>query len=218
MTYSAVLFDLDGTLIDSLEDLADACNAALVAYHFPTHPVDAYRYFVGNGVPHLIEQVLPPDRRDESTMLDLALKYREEYEKRWNAKSKPYKGIKEMLDELSRRGIRLAVLSNKPEDFTRQCVSAMLPTVKFEIVKGATAALPPKPNPAAALKIAELMHLAPADFLYLGDTNTDMRTAVSAGMYPVGVLWGFRERAELESAGARTVIDQPGDLINLIGS
>jgi phosphoglycolate phosphatase len=218
MPYAAVLFDLDGTLLDTLDDLADACNAALTIHHFPTHAAKAYRYFVGEGVPHLISKVLPPDHQDQATMAAVAATYRAEYEKRWNIKSKPYPGIPDMLDELARRRIRLAILSNKPDDFTHQCISAMLPRWTFEMVLGATPNTPPKPHPAAALKIAKTMRLAPADFVYLGDTNTDMRTAVAAAMYPVGALWGFRDRPELESAGAKALIEQPQNLLMLLTS
>ncbi|HWB54700.1 MAG TPA: HAD family hydrolase [Tepidisphaeraceae bacterium] len=216
MSYSAVLFDLDGTLLDTLDDLADACNAALTIHHFPTHPVNAYRHFVGEGVPQLIAKVVPLDRRNESTMAAVAATYRVEYQKRWNNKSKPYAGIPDMLDELTRKKIRLAVLSNKPNDFTHQCVQAFLPRWKFDVIRGAMPGIPRKPHPEPALKIAKEMNLQPADVIYLGDTNTDMQTAVAARMYPVGVLWGFRDRAELESAGAKALIKHPTDLLKLI--
>jgi phosphoglycolate phosphatase len=216
MPYSAVLFDLDGTLLDTLEDIADAGNAALAAHDFPTHPINAYRHFVGEGVPTLITRILPSDRQDQSTIATVAASYVTEYQKRWNAKSHPYAGIPEMLDELTRREIRMAILSNKPQDFTRQCVDAFLSKWHFEEVIGATANVPRKPHPAAALNIAKTMHLSPADFLYLGDTNTDMQTAVAAGMYPVGVLWGFRDRPELEAAGAKTILAHPQDLLKQI--
>jgi phosphoglycolate phosphatase len=216
MRYSAVLFDLDGTLLDTLEDIADAGNAALAAHSFPTHPVNAYRYFVGEGVPTLITRILPSDHQDQTTIAQIAASYVSEYQKRWNAKSRPYAGIPEMLDELIRRGIRMAVLSNKPQDFTRQCVDAFLSRWHFEEVIGATTNVPRKPHPAAALTIAETMQIPPADFLYLGDTNTDMQTAIAAGMYPVGVLWGFRDRPELEAAGAKMILAHPQDLLKLI--
>jgi phosphoglycolate phosphatase len=216
MPYSAVLFDLDGTLLDTLEDIADAGNAALSANNFPTHPVNAYRYFVGEGVPTLITRLLPSDRLDQTTVARVTASYVAEYQKRWNAKSRPYAGISEMLDELTRRRIRMAILSNKPQDFTRQCVNAFLLRWHFEMVIGATANVPRKPHPAAALTIAETMQIPPADFLYLGDTNIDMQTAIAAGMYPVGVLWGFRDRPELEAAGAKMILAQPEDLLKLI--
>jgi phosphoglycolate phosphatase len=216
MPYSAVLFDLDGTLLDTLEDIADAGNAALSANHFPTHPVNAYRHFVGEGVPTLITRILPSDQQDQATIAKVTATYVAEYQKRWNIISHPYAGIPEMLDELSRRGIRLAVLSNKPQDFTRQCVEAFLSRWRFEQVIGATAHMPRKPDPTAALAIAKSMQIAPADYLYLGDTNTDMQTALAAGMYPVGVLWGFRDRPELQAAGAKTIIAHPKELLTSI--
>src|SRR5512145_2696504 len=123
----AVLFDLDGTLLDTLQDIADACNAALARNGFPAHPVDAYRYFVGDGVPALVSRVVPPDRQDAATLGKMASAYREEYQQRWNATTRPYAGVPELLDELTARGLVLAVLSNKPDDFTRRCVSEFLP-------------------------------------------------------------------------------------------
>lgn len=216
MAYSAAVFDLDGTLLDTLEDLADACNAALSVYGFPAHPIDAYRHYVGDGVRNLLLRTLPAAQRNPEMILKVAETYRAEYQKRWNAKSQPYEGIAQMLDELLNRKIRLAVLSNKPEDFTRQCVSALLPKWKFEMVVGATAERPHKPHPAGALKIAEEMGVSPGEFLYLGDTNTDMQTALAAGMYAVGALWGFRDQAELEAAGAKITIAHPMDLLRII--
>ncbi|HEY1686695.1 MAG TPA: HAD family hydrolase [Tepidisphaeraceae bacterium] len=216
MPYRAILFDLDGTLLDTLDDIADAGNAALTSHGFPAHPVPAYRHFVGEGVATLIQRILAENHRDEATLAAVAKSYVAAYQKNWNIKSRPYPGIPEMLDELARRQIRLAILSNKPHDFTCQCVETFLAKWKFEEVLGATAKLPRKPNPAAALHVAQMMQLPPADFLYLGDTNTDMQTAVAAGMYPVGVLWGFRDRPELEAAGAKTIIAHPSELITLM--
>lgn len=214
MPHRAILFDLDGTLLDTLDDIADAGNAALISHGFAAHAVSAYRHFVGEGVPTLIRRIVPETNRYEKTLKSVAKSYVEAYEKSWNAKSHPYPGIAEMLDELTRRQIRLAILSNKPHDFTCQCVEAFLSKWKFEEILGATAKLPRKPDPAAALHIAKMMQLPPAEFLYLGDTNTDMQTAVAAGMHPVGVLWGFRDRAELQVAGAKTIIAHPAELIS----
>jgi phosphoglycolate phosphatase len=210
----AVIFDLDGTLLDTLQDIADACNAALARNGFPAHPVDAYRYFVGDGVPALVSRVVPPDRQDAVTLGKMASAYREEYQQRWNATTHPYAGVPELLDELTARGLVLAVLSNKPDDFTRRCVSEFLPRWQFSMVLGASAAHPPKPDPAGALHIAAKLNLPAGEFIYLGDTATDMRTATAAGMFPVGVLWGFRTAEELRSSGAVQIIEHPGELLH----
>jgi phosphoglycolate phosphatase len=212
----AVLFDLDGTLLDTLDDLADSANAALAHHGFPVHPVDAYKYFVGDGVAQLMLRILPGDRRDTQTAADLSLTYRDEYRRRWKSKSRPYPGIAELLDALASRNIPSVVLSNKPDDFTRACVTELLPRWTFDVVMGASDTIPHKPNPAGALQVARMVKVDPADFLYLGDTSTDMKTAVAAGMYPVGALWGFRTRDELLASGAKVLADHPRDVVNLL--
>lgn len=215
----ALLFDLDGTLLDTLEDLADAVNAALVALGFPTHDVAAYRTFVGDGVETLMRRTLPPsaaaDDRQVARAVDLQ---RAEYRTRWHAKTRPYPGVPEMLGELGRRGIRMAVLSNKPDAFVGEMVRHFFPAVRFEIARGARPGVPVKPDPGSALGIAAEMRVPVEDFLYLGDTNTDMRTAIDAGMTPVGALWGFRTEQELRESGARVLIARPADLVGLLRS
>ena len=216
MAFQAVLFDLDGTLLDTLEDLADAANKILADHGLPTHPVDAYRYFVGDGLATLIERILPADQRSEELQGLLFQAFKEEYAKNWNNKSGMYEGIDAMLDGLVQAGLRLSVLSNKPHEFTQICVRQLLPSWSFEQVLGARPEVPKKPDPAGAIEVAGLMNLEPADFLYLGDTATDMATAVGAGMYPVGALWGFRTVEELSASGAKTLINHPRELLELL--
>ncbi|MCX6927910.1 MAG: HAD family hydrolase [Verrucomicrobia bacterium] len=211
----AVLFDLDGTLLDTLQDIADSCNAALARHNFPSHAVSSYRYFVGDGVHVLLTRTVPPSHLNAETLASVAAAYREEYHRRWNATTKPYPGIADLLDELMRRGTLMAVLSNKPDEFTRRCVTEFLPRWTFSIVLGASEAFPTKPNPASALHIASTLKLPPGQFVYLGDTSTDMQTSVAAGMLPVGVLWGFRPAEELKAAGARYLIAHPRELLRL---
>jgi len=213
MGYEAVLFDLDGTLLDTLGDIAGSANRALAACGLPTHPVDAYRLMVGEGVRKLIERSLPADRRDEPTMAAVMEAYRQDYSRNWAVTTRPYAGIADMLDALASRGLKLAVLSNKPDEFTRLCVAQLLPQWRFDMVLGASARYPHKPDPAAAIAIAQQLNIAPARFVYLGDSAVDMRTARAAGMYAVGALWGFRGRAELEAAGADCVIERPMELM-----
>ena len=140
---------------------------------------------------------------------------RQEYARRWADKSRPYPGVPDLLDRLTARGIPMAVLSNKLDEFTRLCVTRLLSKWQFAAVQGATPELPKKPEPAGALAIAAKLAIAPAEFLYLGDTNTDMRTAVAAGMYPVGALWGFRTAEELRDAGAAVLARAPADVLPL---
>jgi phosphoglycolate phosphatase len=215
--FDAALFDLDGTLLDTLEDLADSMNAVLAARGLPVHPSDAYRYFVGDGVGNLVRRALPEASRDEATVPRIAAEMRRAYRERWDAKTKPYDGIEEMLEGLRAAGVRLAVLSNKPEDFTILCVEKMLDAGRFEIIRGARDGVPRKPDPIGAVEIAAAMDLPPGRFLYVGDTNTDMQTAVAAGMYAVGVSWGFRPAEELRENGAQTIVDRPADVVGLLG-
>jgi len=216
MTYRAVLFDLDGTLLDTLEDLADAMNAVLTAEGLPTHPTDAYRHFVGDGIVNLVRRALPADRRDETTLERLVAADREEYARRWDRKTRPYEGVPRLLDGLTGRGLGLAILSNKPDDSTRLCVEKLLPGWSFDAVQGVAEGVPLKPDPAGALGIARRLGVAPGSFLYVGDTATDMRTAVGAGMFPVGALWGFRDADELTAAGAQSLLVHPAELLDLL--
>ncbi|MEE2709562.1 MAG: HAD family hydrolase [Gemmatimonadota bacterium] len=213
--YSAVLFDLDGTLLDTIPELAASMNAVLTHLGLPAHNVEAYKYHVGDGIETLARRVLPAYRRDETTIRQCVAGMRDEYESRW-AVSRAYDGISDLLNVLAGRGVTMVVLSNKPDDFTKKVIGALLPDYHFERIVGATSAIPEKPDPTGALKIASELHIAPRSFLYVGDTDTDMKTAVAAGMYPVGALWGFRTADELASNGAKTLIAHPMDLIQLL--
>ncbi|HEX8521855.1 MAG TPA: HAD family hydrolase [Tepidisphaeraceae bacterium] len=214
-TYSALLFDLDGTLLDTLEDLADATNRALAVHGFPPHPVDAFRHLVGDGALMLITRALPEDRRDPKTIDALLTTYKQEYAKNWYAKTTLYPGIADLLDQLTSRNLKLAVLSNKPHEFTTQCVSRFLSKWNWSVVLGQTNKIPRKPSPAGAIEVARRMNTPVQNFLYIGDTRTDMQTATAANMFPVGVLWGFRDREELQSSGARAIISHPSQLLTL---
>jgi phosphoglycolate phosphatase len=216
LKYAGIIFDLDGTLLDTIEDLADSMNQVLTDLGFPNHTLNAYKYFVGEGVEALIRRALPEDQlRPE--LLDHCLgALREEYSRRWENKTRPYPGIPELLDHLTGLGLKMAILSNKLDYFTRIMVARLLPRWRFDPVLGARPLVPKKPDPTGALEIAEALHLAPDCFLYLGDTGIDMKTASAAGMAPVGVLWGFRQAEELRSHGARWLIEKPGDLVSLI--
>lgn len=214
--YQAVLFDLDGTLLDTIADLVDSMNAALAGQGLPPRSVEECKRFVGDGVEMFATRALPEGRRDEATVAAVVAAHRKEYSRRWADKTRPYDGIPQLLDELTARGVAMAVLSNKPEDFTQLMVARLLPKWTFAAVRGARKGEALKPSPDAALGIAAALAVAPGGFLYVGDTNTDMRTAVAAGMYPVGALWGFRTAEELLANGAKTLINRPADLLTLI--
>lgn len=216
MRYKAIIFDLDGTLLDTLEDLADAGNRVLAAAGLPVHPMDSYRYFVGEGLQVLIERIVPPELRGSSQLAALAEAFREDYGRNWAVRSRVYDGVPPLLTALQAEGLAMNVLSNKPDDFTRLCVSTFLRDWSFREVLGHRLEMGRKPDPAGALYIAEKLGIQPAAILYLGDTATDMKTAVAAGMRPVGALWGFRTAEELLANGAAELAGQPLDVLRLI--
>ena len=216
MTTRLVLFDLDGTLVDSLQDLADSMNAVLVARGHPVHPRESYRRFVGDGVANLVRGALPADASDEETVAQCVIEMREEYGRRLTAVTRPYPGIPELLAELRDRRLMTAVLSNKPDSATRVLVDRLLPEHHFDLVRGALPGVPLKPDPSAALALCAELGVAPGDVLYLGDTDTDMATGRAAGMVTVGVGWGFRDADELLDAGALHVITEALALLGLI--
>ena len=211
-----VLFDLDGTLVDSLVDLADSMNRVLIRQGFAAHPTEAYRYFVGDGIIKLAQRALPAEAQQEDIIKDCARKMRQEYALHWADTTRPYPGIAELLDTLASRGIEIAILSNKPDALTQEVVRTLLPQWNFAAVAGARETFPRKPDPAGALRIANLLRREPADFLYLGDTDTDMQTARTARMFAIGALWGFRTAEELKEHGAQALLSVPGELCPLL--
>ncbi len=215
MRFRAVIFDLDGTLLNSLADLGDAMNMVLEDAHLPVHPMEAYRYFVGEGIERLVYQALPEVLRKDPDFSRYVAAMREAYAKRWANKTRPYAGIENLLAGLSERKVRMAILSNKPHEPTRAIVDHLLNGWGFQIVYGARPEIPKKPDPAAALEIAEKLSVLPRQCLFVGDTSIDMATAAAAGMFSVGVLWGFRPAEELIAAGARMLIRNPEDLLAL---
>ncbi len=209
----AVIFDLDGTLLDTIRDIASAMNFVLEKEGFPTHSVDDYKIFVGDGMANLACRVLPEGHWDLETIHRCVKLVKKQYAKTWHKTTKPYEGIEGLLDELVARKVKIAILSNKPDEFTKQNAKRFLKKWKFTAVVGAREGVPIKPDPTAALDIAKKFKLSPKDIVFAGDTNTDMLTAKSAGMLGVGVLWGFRGKRELLANGAKAVIKKPGELL-----
>ena len=216
--FQAILFDLDGTLLDTLADIAGAANAGLKALGFPVHPIESYRRFVGDGAGCLARRVMPEDHQDDETVERCREIIAAEYAKCWADNTRPYPGIPEMLAGLHERRIPMAVLSNKPHDSTRTVVEGYFPEHYFHIVRGSLPSVPIKPDPAGALQIAEELDILPGRFVYLGDTDTDMRTAVAAGMFAAGALWGFRTAEELAANGAKIIVKNPQEIVDLFGS
>ena len=216
MKHRAVVFDLDGTLLDTLRDLAESVNSVLSRSGFPEHSLEAYRLFVGDGVEELARRVLPEGHRDEATITRILAGVREEYRQRWPNHTRPYEGIPELLDALTARRIKKAIVTNKPDDSTRTMVARLLPRWEFDVIVGATAGLPRKPDPKGAIEAARRLRLSPGAILYVGDSDIDMKTANAAGMYAVGVLWGFRPADELIRNGAKVLISKPLELLELL--
>jgi phosphoglycolate phosphatase len=217
MDFRAILFDLDGTLLDTLADIADSANRVLAARGWPTHPTADYRNYVGEGLVRLFGRVLPEDRRGEEEIARCVAGFREVYAGNWNVRTRRYEGIAELLDAVAARGLAMAILSNKPDAATRRCVDAYLSAWDFQAVLGQRDGVPPKPDPAGALEIAQRLGAPPERFVYLGDTPTDIATARASGMHPVGAAWGFRPVDELRAAGAARVIERPLELMDVVG-
>lgn len=218
MNPTAVMFDLDGTLLDTLADIADAGNHAMAAMGREPYPVSRYRHLAGQGVRSLVVDALgeqgPFDDDDVARGIEL---FRAYYADHKYDQTGPYPRVMELLDTLIARGMTLAILSNKPDDATREVVDRLLGAASFQVIRGHCEPAPLKPDPQAALAIAEGLGIAPQQWLFVGDTKVDMETAVRSGMWPVGVTWGFRDEDELRANGARTIIHQPMELMQRLG-
>jgi phosphoglycolate phosphatase len=216
LTYQAVLFDLDGTLLDTLQDLADSVNKGLEYLGFPQHNTEAYKRLIGEGRDNLVFRALPENHRDNETAHRLLDRLNTEYAIHWADHTHPYQGIPELLDALTAKSIKITVLSNKADDLTNTCVSKLLSHWHFTQVVGSRPGVPNKPDPIASIQIAKQLDISPSQFLYLGDSDIDMKTANAAGMYPVGALWGFRSKNELLASGAKALIKHPRELLDYL--
>ncbi len=214
--FSTIIFDLDGTLLDTLADIAGAANQVLEQVGAPAEPVDRYRYYVGDGVINLFSRALPEELRTEDNVRSCVNSFGEAYSQHWNIHTKPYKGIPELLASLLSARLKTAVLSNKPHEFTKQCIAGFLPEHPFHLVLGQSELIPPKPDPTGLLNVVQTLKVPTENCLYVGDTATDMQTAVAVGMFAVGVTWGFRPPQELVDNGAQALIDRPVELLQLI--
>ncbi len=212
----AVIFDLDGTLIDSLADLAASMNAVLAAEGLPGHQTSSYKLFIGDGVANLVRRALAQPTSDPQTLERCLKAMRCEYAKRYLDTTRLYDGIAALLDTLSSSGVPMNVLSNKPQHMTCRLVEELLASWSFVQVLGAAPEYPRKPDPRAALAIAKTIAVEPSEVLYLGDTGTDMATATAAGMYAVGATWGFRESQELLAAGADKLVQHPSEVESIL--
>ncbi len=212
----AVLFDLDGTLLDTLTDLAECYNRVLVSEGYPAHPTDAYRFFIGDGATKCVERALPEHARRKTTIKRIVELVSRDYANNWHKATREYEGITPLLQELAKQQLRISVLSNKDQQFTELCIRHFFPSIKFDVIRGYMPGVPLKPDPGGALKVAAKTGLKPQEIMLVGDTAMDMMTASAADMLGIGVLWGFRDRTELLDAGASALLETPGQLLYLI--
>ncbi|MBQ3733291.1 MAG: HAD family hydrolase [Bacteroidales bacterium] len=211
-----VVFDLDGTLINSLEDLADSANWMLLQHGYPTHPVDAYRYFVGDGMRKLIERILPPEERNDVRIEQCKAEFVAYYTIHMEDKTVVYPGMIELLKELKDRGLKIAVATNKVHIAVAPLMAKYFPGIRFDSMIGQREGIPVKPHPQIMYDILKETGCQPSETLHVGDTATDMQLAHSAGVTPVGVLWGYRPLEELQEAGAKFIIEKPEELLGLV--
>ncbi|MBI5063448.1 MAG: HAD family hydrolase [Desulfatitalea sp.] len=216
MTFSAVIFDLDGTLLDTLEDLGSSVNRVLAGQGFPTHPLEAFRWFVGDGSQMLMTRALPADQRSPQMIQSCLEALLADYSQNWHHRTRPYEGTVSLLAALTRQAKALSVVTNKPHPFTGQMVAHYFPNTAFRVVLGQQEGIAKKPDPVQALAAARAMGAPPEACLFLGDSGVDMQTAQRAGMLGVGAAWGFRPVEELRAAGARHIIAHPLDLLRLL--
>ncbi len=216
MYYKAIIFDLDGTLLDTIGDIVDSMNAVLKDLGCPVHSVDEYKTFIGDGLDVMVRRSLPKDVRDERTISACIEYMRKGYGQRWANTSKPFSNIPELLDRLTVMDVKVSVLSNKLDVFTKEMVQVLLGAWQFHSVVGLNNDIPRKPDPSGALEIAHKMHVEPKQCIFVGDSNIDMETAVGAGMRPVGVLWGYQDRDRLVKSGAVDLLSDPLDLLPIL--
>ncbi len=213
MAFTSIIFDLDGTLLDTLAGLATTCNAVLAGYGFPLHRHERYRYFVGDGLTALIERITP-EGTDRHIREECRCRFTELYAKNWRHSCAPYAGIPEMLAALRQHSFQLAVLSNKPHAFASVIVEDFFPGTIFSLVYGQRDGYPKKPDPAAALEIAAQLGSNPRESVFVGDSGVDIQTGKAAGMLTVGVAWGFRGKEELLKNDADIIINTPMELLH----
>ena len=209
------IFDLDGTLVDSLYDLADSVNAVLAKHGWAVHDTEKYRYFVGNGTMKLIERALPEECRDPETIAKVHAEFAAVYEENLVNKTRPYDGVEQLVRELKKRGALLAVASNKPDKFSNEIVGTLFGEGTFDKVYGKREGVPTKPDPQIMFDIINELGVDKADCIHSGDSNVDVATAHNAGIKCIGCTWGFRTEKELLDAGADYIADNAADILTL---
>ncbi len=211
------IFDLDGTLLNTIKDLGEAANYALDRNGFHTHSIASYPFFVGNGVKRLIERVLPEDARNKPSVVNAMLKDFKEYYNEHNTNlTKPYEGMPELLHELQEQGVKLAVASNKYQQATDKIINHFFPDIDWVAIAGQREGIPVKPDPSIVFMILSEAKIAKQDTIYIGDSGIDMETARRACLDSIGVSWGFRPVKELKEYHANVIINKPQDILPII--
>lgn len=214
MNYKGVIFDLDGTLVNSLTDLANSVNTVLTEYKLPTYDIESYKYRVGNGIRKLVERSLPEGKQD---LLEPALaRFKEIYAKHNLDHTAPYDGIVDLLKALQQQNIKIGVCTNKHDEAAKEIIRIIFGDNIFDEIIGDKQGLKRKPDPGKVLMIAKYWGIKPEEIAYLGDSDVDMQTAQNANMFAVGVLWGFRDAEELQKNGADVLLENPLELLEKV--
>jgi len=210
-----VIFDLDGTLINTIADLAQSTNYALQVLGYPTHQVEDYKFKVGNGINKLFWRALPEGEKTEENVLRVRKEFIPFYNEHNIDFSRPYPGMLELLDTLQQKGILMAVASNKYQEATTKIITHFFPTIDFVAIFGQRDGVAIKPDAAVVQEIIEKAGVAPEEVLYVGDSGVDMQTGANAGVETCGVTWGFRPRTELEEFAPQHIVDTAEELLPL---
>lgn len=213
--FKVAIFDLDGTLLNTIEDLANACNYALAKCNFDIHEVERYKTFVGDGRYKLIERILPEGKRDSGTIDKVLALFDEYYGAHMIDMTKPYYGIIELLDDLKSKGIKLAIVSNKPHEFAIDIAKKYFGD-RVDMVFGHRQGYATKPDPVSVLEVINTFGIKKDECIYIGDSNVDIITANNAGVKSIGVLWGFRSKEELKKEGATFTVSTTGEIKNIV--
>ena len=213
--YKGIIFDLDGTLLDTIDDLGDSMNEVLKTYDHPIFTMEEYKMKIGGGFKGLAINSFPKET-DIDTIEKAILLFSEIYDSRYLNKTKPYKDIDYILDGLNKMGIKIGINSNKRDSYTRELADKFFKRIPFVGVYGEREGIPKKPDPTSALEIISLMGLKPEEVLYIGDSMVDIMTANNAGIHSVGVLWGFRDYEELSKYGATYIVSEAKEILTIV--
>ncbi len=212
-----VIFDLDGTLLNTISDLAHCTNYALEKSGFPGHPVEAYKHFVGNGINKLFERALPENQKTEQNVARIRELFLPYYDQHNMDYTTPYDGISDLLKKLQSKSLMMAIASNKYQKATEKLIEHLFPDITFIAVLGQREGIPVKPDPTIVHDILKIANTLPEETIYIGDSGVDMQTASNCGIVSIGATWGFRSREELETAGANHIVDSVDEILHIIG-